>query len=59
MFVYDFGFRLTELELPEEGCYEFRVVIGVTDPATGDVATYEPLDGPVAEVLLIDPTRRL
>ncbi len=58
LFEYDFGFRLTELELPEEGCYEFRVVVGVHDPASGEVMRYEPLDGQVAEVFLLDTTRR-
>lgn len=46
------AFELRNVPFREEGLYEFRVVAQTSDSAT---PTYEALNGPVAELRVLDP----
>ena len=57
--VYEIVCRLQELQLPNEGAYEFRVITSGLDPVTGGLTGHVPLDGQTGEVILLDPTRSM
>jgi len=56
--VYVLSVSLPELEFPDEGVYEFRVIalFGMSDEGEPDI---RPLPGEPAEVFILDPARKL